>query len=184
MCRKSWNLSPAKGLLRLNMSSPHPALVQVCPGSCGVLHPGRSPPWSVFSKPCASSANRCQRLAFLSTSRRTSSSRLTVAFAMQACFLDRIYCGTHLESPYDRPSHRVFCTFFLRSGWQVQFVEADLKTPLPRMFTFADLEKIRELARRCEASATSQARQVLEYAIENGRGGFCLNLTPTQMRSP
>lgn len=39
-------------------------------------------------------------------------------------------------SRYDRPSHRVFMTFFLRSGWQVQFLEADLITPLPRKFTF------------------------------------------------
>ena len=33
----------------------------------------------------------------------------------------------------------------------MQFTEADLKTPLPRTFTFADSEKIRELARRGEA---------------------------------
>src|ERR1700677_1604212 len=38
-------------------------------------------------------------------------------------------------------------TFFYRKGWQVQFLEPDLKTPLPRTFTFADPEKIRELAR-------------------------------------
>jgi hypothetical protein len=41
--------------------------------------------------------------------------------------------------------------FFLRSGWQVQFLEPDLKTPLPKKLTFADPEKIRELARRGEA---------------------------------
>jgi hypothetical protein len=41
-------------------------------------------------------------------------------------------------SRYDRPSHRVFMTFFLRQGWQVEFIEADLRTPLPRMFTFKD----------------------------------------------
>jgi hypothetical protein len=83
-------------------------------------------------------------------------------------------------SRYDRWSHRVYCTFFLRSGWQVQFLECDLKTPLPRTFTFADPEKIRELARRGEAWGTSEARQMLEYALENGRGGFYLNLTPAQ----
>jgi hypothetical protein len=32
---------------------------------------------------------------------------------------------------YDRPSHQVYMYFFLRSGWQVQFLEPDLKTPLP-----------------------------------------------------
>jgi hypothetical protein len=61
-------------------------------------------------------------------------------------------------SRYDRPSHRVFMTFFYRKGWQVQFVEADLKTPLPRTFTFADPEKIRELARRGEAWGDSESR--------------------------
>jgi hypothetical protein len=44
-------------------------------------------------------------------------------------------------------------TFFYRADWQVQFAEADLKTPLPRQFTFNDPEKIRELARRGEAWA-------------------------------
>jgi hypothetical protein len=58
---------------------------------------------------------------------------------------------------YDRPSHRVYMTFFSRSGWQVQFCEADLKTPLPRRFTFADPEKIRELARRGEPGAIRRA---------------------------
>jgi hypothetical protein len=62
-------------------------------------------------------------------------------------------------------------TFFLRKGWQVQFCEADLKTPLPKMFTFKDPEKIRELARRGEALGTSEARQMIEYGIEVGRGG-------------
>jgi len=44
-------------------------------------------------------------------------------------------------------------SFFFRGGWQVQFLEADLKTPLPRTFTFTEPEKIRELARRGEAWA-------------------------------
>lgn len=85
-------------------------------------------------------------------------------------------------SRYDRASHRVFMTFFYRAGWQVQFVEADLKTPLPRTFTFADPEKVRELARRGEAWGTSEARQMLEYGIEVGRGGTYLRLTPGQYR--
>jgi hypothetical protein len=70
--------------------------------------------------------------------------------------------------------------FFKRGGWQIQFLEADLKTPLPRKLTFADPEKIRELARRGEAWGTSEARQMLEGAIEQGRGGVYLRLTPEQ----
>jgi hypothetical protein len=54
-------------------------------------------------------------------------------------------------SRYDRPSHRVYMTFFFRGGWLVQFTEADLRTPLPCRFTFQDPEKIRELVRRGEA---------------------------------
>ena len=70
--------------------------------------------------------------------------------------------------------------FFLRTGWQVQFLEADQKTPLPRKLTFTDPEKIRELARRGDAMGTSEARQMLEHAIEMGRGGIYLRLTPGQ----
>jgi hypothetical protein len=70
-------------------------------------------------------------------------------------------------------------TFFLRSGWQVQ-CDSDLKTPLPRELTFQNPEKIRELARRGEAWGTSEARQMLEYGIEGGRGGMYLRLTPGQ----
>ena len=83
-------------------------------------------------------------------------------------------------SRYDRPSHRVFMTFFQSQGWQVQFLEADLKTPLPRKLTFTDPEKIRELARRGEAWNDSESRQMLEHAIETGRGGCYLRLTPEQ----
>jgi hypothetical protein len=35
--------------------------------------------------------------------------------------------------------------FMLRIGWHVQFLEADLKTPLNRKLTFAGPEKIREI---------------------------------------
>jgi hypothetical protein len=30
-------------------------------------------------------------------------------------------------SRYDRPSHQVYMYFFKRGGWEVQFLEADLK---------------------------------------------------------
>ena len=39
--------------------------------------------------------------------------------------------------------HRVYMTFFQRKGWYVQFLEADLKTPLPRKFNCTDPEKIK-----------------------------------------
>jgi hypothetical protein len=31
--------------------------------------------------------------------------------------------------------------FFFRRGWQVQFLEADFKKPVPRKVTFADADK-------------------------------------------
>jgi hypothetical protein len=83
-------------------------------------------------------------------------------------------------SRYGRPSHRVYISFFFRRGWQVQFLEADLRTPLPRKLTFTDPDKIRELARRGETWGNSESRQMLEHAIETGRGGVFLRLTPEQ----
>jgi len=85
-------------------------------------------------------------------------------------------------SRHDRPSHRIYMTFFFRAGWQVQFLEADLKAPLPRQFTFTDPEKIRELARRGEAMGDLESKQMMEHAIEVGRGGCYLRLTPEQYR--
>ena len=55
-----------------------------------------------------------------------------------------------------------------------------MKTPLPRKFTFTEPDKIREMARRGEAWGTSEARQMLELAIEQGRAGIYLRLTPDQ----
>jgi hypothetical protein len=87
------------------------------------------------------------------------------------------------RSRYDKPSHVVYMTFFFRKAWQVSFLEADARTPLPRKFTFTDPEKIRELAKRGEAWGTSEARQMREYASEVGRGGCYLRLTPAQYRA-
>jgi hypothetical protein len=74
-------------------------------------------------------------------------------------------------------------SFFLRSGWYASFLEPDLKTPLPRKFSFGDPDKMRELAQRGGALDTLEARQMLEHAIETGRGGLFLNLTEDQYGS-
>jgi hypothetical protein len=60
------------------------------------------------------------------------------------------------------PRTRVYIYFFNRGSWQAQFLEADLKTPLPRKLTFTDPEKIRELARSGEAWSDSESWQMLE----------------------
>jgi hypothetical protein len=48
---------------------------------------------------------------------------------------------------------------------------ADTKRPDP---------KTRGMAKRGEAWGTSESRQMLEHAIETGRGGVYLRLTPEQ----
>jgi hypothetical protein len=70
--------------------------------------------------------------------------------------------------------------FFLQGGWNVSFLEADARTVLPRKLTFANPEKIRELAKRGGAWRDSESRAMLEHAIEKGRGGCFLLLTPAQ----
>jgi hypothetical protein len=78
--------------------------------------------------------------------------------------------------------HQVHMVFFYRSGWYVQFLLADAKTPVPRTLNFKDPEKIREIARRGEALETEDQQEEFERKIENGRGGVPLNLTPEQYR--
>jgi hypothetical protein len=82
---------------------------------------------------------------------------------------------------HNRP-HRVYMSFFLMKGWQVQFLSPDLKTALPSKLTFADPERIRELATQGEAMGTPESSQMLERAIQTGRGGVYLKLTRRQLR--
>jgi hypothetical protein len=83
-------------------------------------------------------------------------------------------------SRYEKAHRRVFMRFVRCEVWHVTFEEPGLQTPLPKRLTFRDEGKIRELARRGEAWGTSESRQMLELAIEHGRGGVYLRLTPEQ----
>jgi hypothetical protein len=50
--------------------------------------------------------------------------------------------------------------YFLKpGGWEVQFLEAELKTPPARKLTFVDAERIRELAKTGGAGDDSESRQ-------------------------
>jgi hypothetical protein len=80
---------------------------------------------------------------------------------------------------HNRP-HHVYMTFFLLGGWQVQFLSPDLRTALPNKLTFADPEKIRELAMQGDAVGTPESEQMLEHAIQTGKGGIHLKLTRNQ----
>jgi hypothetical protein len=82
---------------------------------------------------------------------------------------------------YDRP-HRVYMSFFQMEGWQVQFLDPDLKISLPLKLTVAGPENLRELARQGDAMGTPEARRILERGIHMGSGGVYLRLKPEQYR--
>jgi len=72
--------------------------------------------------------------------------------------------------------------FMLRDGWYCQFLEEDLKTPLPRKVTLDDPAKIYEMAERGGYKMTLENRQSIDRAIEMGRGSVWLDLTQEQYR--
>ncbi len=70
--------------------------------------------------------------------------------------------------------------FMFRKGWFCQFLEEDLKTPLPRKMLFADDQKIWEMAKRGGFTLNIAGRQQLQEAIRKGVGGIWLELTREQ----
>jgi hypothetical protein len=74
----------------------------------------------------------------------------------------------------------VYASFQCRNGWHVSFLERDLKTSLRKHLTFASEKKIVELAERGNADLNLESRAALQHGIENGRGGFYLNLSDEQ----
>jgi hypothetical protein len=75
---------------------------------------------------------------------------------------------------------RVYASFQCRKGWQVSFLESDLKTSLRKHLTFASETKIVELAERGNADLNLESRAAIQHGISSGRGGFYLNLTGEQ----
>jgi hypothetical protein len=71
-------------------------------------------------------------------------------------------------------------SFMLRQGWHCQFLEEDLKTPLPRKLALTSQDKLFELAERGGATLDLEAREAIRHAIEIGRGGLWLELTEEQ----
>jgi hypothetical protein len=71
-------------------------------------------------------------------------------------------------------------SFMLRDGWHCQFLEQDLKTPLPKRLRFSNKEKLREIAERGGCNMNLEARQSLDHGIEIGRGGIWLELSEEQ----
>ena len=101
-------------------------------------------------------------------------------------------CRTTLPAPHtageqlcakcraERKRHRVYMFFQHRNGWHCQFLEEDLKTPLPRRFMFQSESKVRQMAERGGAALNLDTLHALDHAIEIGRGGVWLELTEDQ----
>ena len=66
------------------------------------------------------------------------------------------------------------------TGWHCQFLEADLKTPLPRKLHFTSSDKIIELVERAGGFKDQESRLMLNQGISMGRGGVFLSLTEEQ----
>jgi hypothetical protein len=77
-------------------------------------------------------------------------------------------------------THRVYVHFMRRDGWYCQFLEADLKTSLPRRLHFKGPEKIREMYERFGMDKKLEDRSALEYAIGIGRGSVWMLLNEEQ----
>jgi len=64
--------------------------------------------------------------------------------------------------------------------WKSQFLEADLKTPLPKRLHFTSPDRIIELVERGGGFPDQESRLMLNQAIAMGRGGVFLSLTDEQ----
>jgi hypothetical protein len=76
--------------------------------------------------------------------------------------------------------HRVYMSFFLSHGWVVQFLESDLKTSVGRIRTLGSVDKVRELINRTPTPMNLEVVNMLDHAINKGRGGIYLQLTREQ----
>ena len=81
--------------------------------------------------------------------------------------------------PQDQ-THRLYLSFQDRHGWQCQFLEADLQTPLPKRLHFSSSDKVVELVERGGGITDQESRLMLEQGISMGRGGAFLRLTDEQ----
>jgi hypothetical protein len=70
--------------------------------------------------------------------------------------------------------------FQTQSGWHCQFLEEDLKTPLPKKLNLLSQDKLFEIAERGGYILNLEGRQALQQAIDKGRGGIWLTLTEEQ----
>jgi hypothetical protein len=67
-----------------------------------------------------------------------------------------------------------------RAVWECCFLEADLKTPLPRRVCLKDRQEVSALARRGGCDTNLIVQQPFEDALRKGRGGIWLELNVEQ----
>jgi hypothetical protein len=75
---------------------------------------------------------------------------------------------------------RLRFSFQDRHGWQCQFLEADLKTSLPKHLHFSSPDKMIELVERGGGLRDQESRLMLDQGIAMGRGGVFLSLMDEQ----
>lgn len=119
------------------------------------------------------------------------SSSVRMRLAGKVCAL----CRTSLPPPHQpgeqlcvrcaakkKPPHRVYMSFQTQSGWLCQFLEEDLKTPIPVRLNLVREERLFEIAERGGYRLNLEGRQAMLRAIDMGRGGIWLDLTEEQYR--
>jgi len=87
---------------------------------------------------------------------------------------------THTVSGTATSAHqklKVYLRFEQRSGWDCQFLKADLRTPLPRKLRFATPEKVLQ---RVEHTGALKDWPPVEHGLQLGKGGVYLMLSPEQ----
>jgi len=77
------------------------------------------------------------------------------------------------------PLKVVYMAFERKQGWRVVFFDSYTQQRL-RVLNFQDDGKLIELGKRCGALTNLEAKQSIENAISNGKGGVFLKLSPEQ----
>lgn len=72
---------------------------------------------------------------------------------------------------------------WVNDHWHCHFLEADLKTLIPRKLNFESDDKLIEMAQRGQGLKDLADKQALEHGIAGGRGAINLHLTPGQYES-
>ncbi len=73
-----------------------------------------------------------------------------------------------------------YMSFVDREGWQCQFLEADLKTTLPKRLHLTSPDRIIELVERGGGFPGQESLLMVDREIALGRGGVFLNLADEQ----